>query len=76
MVKKSINVLPSDVLLVSFDFTHGDQNRICIVGKKSSDHPDSPVDIVNFFSGDQAQKIFQLLAVPESKTEEAQESNE
>ena len=50
-------VLPSDVLLVSFDFTHGDDHQICIVGRKTG----GMLEVVNAFEGDNARAIFDLL---------------
>ena len=55
-------VLPTDVLLVSFDFTHGDDHRICIVGRKKG----GTIEIVNAFEGDNAKAIFDLLTIVET----------
>lgn len=54
---QQVTVLPSDVLLVSFDMTHGADNRICIVGKKDG----KTITIVNAFEGQKAEDIFRLL---------------
>ena len=32
-----VPVASTEVLLVSFDLTHGKKNRLCIVGKKDGD---------------------------------------
>lgn len=52
-----VTVLPSEVLLVSFDLTHGLENRLCIVGKKDG----KAITIVNAFEGQKAEDIFRLL---------------
>lgn len=54
---EQVTVLPTDVLLVSFDLTRGDDKRLCIVGKKSG----KMLDIVNAFEGQKAEDIFRLL---------------
>ena len=52
-------VLPIDVLMVSFDLTHGEKNRLCLVARKQGDA--GAVEIVNAFTGDKAGEIFRLL---------------
>lgn len=63
---QQVPVLPSEVLLVSFDMTHGKDNEICIVGKKDG----KTITIVNAFEGQKAIDIFHLLTIvnPEKKT--------
>ena len=56
---KQQTVLPSDVLMVSFDFTHGTDNYICVVGKKDG----KTITIVNAFEGKKALEIFKLLTI-------------
>ena len=53
-----VTVLPNDVLLVGFDLTHGDNNRILIVGRKAYNEQ---IEIVNAFEGDKAYDIYKLL---------------
>ncbi len=62
---QQVTVLPSDVLLVSFDMTHGKGNEICIVGKKDG----KTITIVNAFEGQEAVDIFRLLTTVKKKTE-------
>ena len=52
-------------MMVSFDLTHGPDNRLCIVGKKDG----KTVTIVNAFKGDDAEKIFKLLTTVEKREE-------
>lgn len=54
-----VPVAPTEVLLVSFDLTHGPDNKLCIVGKKDGDK--GAVTIVNAFEGQAAEDIFKLL---------------
>ena len=62
---KEIPVIPTEVLMVSFDLTHGPENRLCIVGKKDG----KAVTIVNAFQGQQAEDIFRLLTTVQKKEE-------
>ena len=55
--------LPTDVLLVSFDLTHGPDNRLCIVGRKDGEM----LTIVNAFEGEKAEDIFRLLTTIRKK---------
>lgn len=61
---QQVTVLPSEVLLVSFDFTHGDNNKICIVGKKDG----KAITIVNAFQGQKAVDIFNLLTTVKTES--------
>ena len=54
---EQVTVLPTDVLLVSFDLTRGDEKRLCIVGRKRGEM----LEIVNAFEGQKAEDIFRLL---------------
>lgn len=60
------NILPTDTLLVGFDFTHGEEHKILIVGKKEGE----TVAIVNAFEGAKAEEIFKLLTTVEGGTDE------
>lgn len=57
------SVLPTDTLLVSFDMTHGSDNRILIVGHKEHEY----LQIVNAFQGDEAEQIYKLLTTRKTK---------
>ena len=58
-----VPVASTEVLLVSFDLTHGPDNRLCIVGKKDG----AVVTIINAFQGQQAEDIFRLLTTVNKK---------
>lgn len=62
---QQVPVAPTEVLMVSFDLTHGPDNRLCIVGKKDG----KTVTIVNAFKGNDAEKIFKLLTTIEKREE-------
>lgn len=62
-----VPVSPTEVLLVSFDLTHGEDNRLCIVGKKDSNN--KTVTIVNAFEGQRAEDIFKLLTTVVKKND-------
>ena len=63
-----VPIAPNEVLLVSFDLTHGLNNRFCIVGKKDGDK--GAITIVNAFEGQQAEDIFKLLTTVVKKGNE------
>ena len=65
---QQVPVAPTEVLLVSFDLTHGEDYKICLVGKKAGDK--GAITIVNAFEGQKAVDIFRLLTIanPEKKT--------
>lgn len=56
-------VLPNSTILVGFDFTHGEGNRIMIVGRKQG----KTIEILNAFQGDEAEELFRKLTIPTSK---------
>ena len=65
---KNSNVLPTDILMVGYDLTHGEDNKISIVGRKADGEY---IDIVNAFAGDDAQFIYDLLTdIPERKNDD------
>jgi hypothetical protein len=66
---QQVTVLPTEVLLVSFDMTHGADNEICLVGKKDGEM----LTIVNAFQGKEAVDIFKLLTTINAKLEEKKE---
>ena len=69
---QQIPVAPTEVLLVSFDLTHGPDNRLCIVGKKDG----KTITIVNAFEGQQAEDIFKLLTIVKKRTEAQKEEHQ
>lgn len=58
-----VPIMPLDTLLVSFDFTHGDDHRVLLVGKKTGE----TVTIVNAFEGQKAYDIYKILTETEHK---------
>lgn len=69
---QQVTVLPSDVLLVSFDMTHGADNEICIVGKKDG----KAITIVNAFEGQDAIDIFKMLTTLNKKLEDQSQEHQ
>lgn len=67
VIMQQIPVASTEVLLVSFDLTHGRDNSLCIVGKKEGDK--GAVTIVNAFEGKAAEDIFKLLTTVKPKKE-------
>lgn len=62
-MKTAPSVLPTDTLLVGFDFTHGDDNRILIVGHKEGEY----LQIINAFEGKKAEDIYHMLVDREAE---------
>lgn len=63
-----------DTLLVSIDFTRGEDVDILLVGRKA---PTLQPVIVNAFQGEEARKIYEMLVTAKgSKEEERDGSNE
>ena len=54
-----MNTPTTDTLLIGFDFTHGKDNTVLIVGRK---RPNQSVDIVNAFQGEEAEELYKKLA--------------
>jgi len=48
----------SDSLLVGFDFSHGKDNTVLIVGRK---RPNESVEIINAFQGEEAEELYNKL---------------
>ena len=69
-----VPVASTEVLLVSFDLTHGKKNRLCIVGKKDGDK--GAITIVNAFEGQDAEDIFKLLTIVKKRTEAQKEEHQ
>jgi len=56
-VEQKLEMPLNDTLLVGFDFTHGKDKEVLIVGRKNGD----TIDIVNAFQGDNAKALYELL---------------
>lgn len=56
-------VLPNGTLLVGFDFTHGEDNKILIVGSKEG----GTLNVINAFQGKRAEEIFRILTTIENR---------
>lgn len=54
----------ADTLLVSVDFSRGDDIGVLIVGRK---HPNQAVSIVNAFQGEEAVELYKKLITKEKK---------
>ena len=53
-----MEVKTTDTVLVSFDFSHGKDNSVLIVGRK---RPNGSVEIINAFQGEEAEWMYQKL---------------
>lgn len=56
-------VLPNGTLMVGFDFTHGEDNKILIVGSKEG----GTLNVINAFQGKRAEEIFRILTTIENR---------
>ncbi len=61
--QKVSTVLPNGTILVGFDFTHGRENDILIVGRKAG----KAFEILNAFQGEKARSLFDTLTIKEEK---------
>lgn len=48
----------TDTILVSYDFTHGKDESVLIVGTK---RPNQSVEIINAFQGEEAEELYKKL---------------
>lgn len=62
-MEEQIQMPLNDVLLVGYDFTHGDKYNCIIVGKNNG----KTIDIINAFQGDDAVALYEMLTTPAKK---------
>lgn len=53
----------TDTILVSYDFTHGKDVSVLVVGRKRKNES---VEIINAFQGEEAERIYNLLVTKKS----------
>ena len=51
-------MIKTDTILVSVDFTHGGENDVMLVGRKS---PGETVKIINSFQGQKARNLYNQI---------------
>lgn len=51
-------MIKTDTILVSVDFTHGGENDVMLVGRKS---PGETVKIINAFQGQKARNLYNQI---------------
>jgi len=56
-VEPKLEMPLNDTLLVGFDFTHGKNDNVLIVGKKNG----KELEIINAFQGEDAKAMYELL---------------
>jgi hypothetical protein len=56
-VEQKLEMPLNDTLLVGFDFTHGKDDNVLIVGKKNG----KGLEIINAFQGEDAKAMYELL---------------
>lgn len=54
----------TDTILVSYDFTHGRDRSVLIVGRK---RPNQSVEIINAFQGEEAEELYNRLVTKKVK---------
>lgn len=62
-----------DTLLVSIDFTRGEDVGVLVVGRKA---PNLNPIIINAFQGEEARKIYEMLVTKKENKEESDGNNE
>ena len=55
----------TDIILVSYDFTHGKDQSVLIVGRKT---PGQAVDIINAFQGEEAEELYKRLTTKKGES--------
>lgn len=55
----------TDTILVSYDFTHGKDVSVLIVGRKK---PNQVVEIINAFQGKEAEELYNKLVTVKKKS--------
>lgn len=54
----------TDTILVSYDFTHGKDKSVLVVGRK---RPKETVEIINAFQGEEAEELYEKLITKKEK---------
>ena len=57
----------NDCILVSIDFSHGNDADVLIVGRK---RPNESVEIINAFQGEEARELYSRLTTAKKKEKE------
>lgn len=55
-----------DVLLVGYDFSHGKDSTVLLVGRKK---PNDSVDVINAFKGKEAEELYNRLKLKDERGE-------
>lgn len=53
-----MKIKTTDTILVSYDFTHGEDKSVLVVGRK---RPNQTVEIINAFQGEEAEELYKKL---------------
>ncbi|WP_317327645.1 hypothetical protein [Ruthenibacterium lactatiformans] len=56
----------ADVLLVGYDFSHGKDSMVLLVGRKK---PNDSVDVINAFKGKEAEELYNRLTLKDERGE-------
>lgn len=56
----------TDSLLIGYDFTHGKDNTVLVVGRK---RPNESVEVINAFQGEEAKELYLKLITKKEKSE-------
>lgn len=56
----------TDSLLIGYDFTHGKDNTVLVVGRK---RPNESVEVINAFQGEEAEELYLKLITKKEKSE-------
>ena len=57
----------TDSIIVAFDWTHGKDNSVLVVGRKN---PKQDVDIINAFQGEEAEELYKKLITRKEKKDD------
>lgn len=59
-----MKIKTTDTILVSYDFTHGKDKSVLVVGRKQ---PKETVEIINAFQGEEAEELYKKLITKKEK---------
>ena len=59
-----MKIKTTDTILVSYDFTHGKDKSVLVVGRKQ---PKETVEIINAFMGEEAEELYKKLITKKEK---------
>lgn len=54
----------TDALIIGYDFSHGKDNTVLVIGRK---RPNETVEIINAFQGEEAEELYEKLVTKKAE---------